>query len=169
MYQQGFGNQRQGALGADQKPGHVQVIFGQYAGQIVSQAAKRALRLVRSNHVSLGGQNGGHAIDQVSLARVGIKVDALDQRLATQFHHLTVGQHDLQAANVPANRSVFQPSRAGRIDRNKAADRRYGAVGRIGPKDPPPAAQLDIEPLMNQPGLNANSFPIDPDDAAHVF
>ncbi len=92
-----------------------------------------------------------------------------DDRLAAQFHHLAVGHHDLQTADVPPHRAVLQPPRSGGVDGDHAADRGHRRVGRIGTEEAAVTPQVGVEPLVDNARLHADRLRFDADHAPQVL
>ena len=95
------------------------------------------------------------------LRGIELLTEAVHQRFAAQLERLTVGQHHQQTANAAAGRTVLQPAAAGGVERDHAAHRRDRAGGGVGAESPPHAAELCVEPPVNQSRLHANPFRVD--------
>ena len=132
--QRRLGDQRQGAFRPDQQTGQIEVLVGEYAAEFVSAARTLGLGTLPTDQLCMVREQTGDLTDQFSLAGVAAFAQ---QRLAAYVHHMTVGQHNLQAADVTPHRTVLQPPATDGVDGNHAADRCHVAGSRVGAEDSP--------------------------------
>ena len=167
--QRGLRDQAQRALGTDHHARQIDRLLADNVGQVVTATIQRAPGLLAADDVGRGREDRGEAVDQFPLAGIAVDAGPRDNRLAAEFQHLPVRQHDLEALDVPPHGAVFQPARAGGVDGDHAADRGHRRIGRIGPEGPAPRPQVGVEPLVDDPRLHADRFWIDAQDPPQVL
>ena len=89
------------------------------------------------------------------------------ERVLAQPHDFTAGQHDRQALDVLASRTVFQPVAAGGIDGDHTAQRGHRPIGRIRPKTTTHRRQLLVQLAQDDTRLKSHRIVIHLQHAPH--
>ncbi len=163
----GFGNQRQGPFRTDEHPSQIEMRGREHVGEVIARAIDQALRLVLGDQLGIAADRVGQGADELSAARSRVRCASFE-RFAADFQHLAVGQHDLQAANVPPGRAIAEPVAAAGIDRDHAAHRGDAGHGRVGPEVPAAGAEQIVEMRVHDSRLDADRVAVVVDQPPHV-
>ena len=140
---------------ADQQPGQVELAVVQHVVQVISGPIDPRLGLMVADDSRLALDQLGQSLDDLAAPGHRIDVRIVGHGMRSGLKGLPVGQHDLQAFDVPPRRAVPEPIAAGIVEGQHAAHRGDAAGRRIRTELPPEGRQVTIELAQNHARLDA--------------
>ena len=166
--QRRFGDKGECSLASGQQSPQIQIARLEHVAQLIAALVERRFRLIVADHAGVPRAEIGQAADKFLPPRGRSLGIAQRQRLAADLHQRAVGQHDLQAQNMPPRGAVLQPMTPRGVDRHHAPHRRHMAHRRIGTEQPADGTQLLIKLRMHYARLQSDAVGVDSQNPAHM-